>query len=187
VSATIEQRERPLSRAWVTSAEAAARRSTSRPARDRRTTRAPDPETTAAAASGRASAETECSPSRDRTARPRYPDPPQTKMLMALEAETGPRRRPRPITAPVIPYLEPPAHGEPPLRSVEEKLERVAAGRGMILLPLSATRVYTRPDIVYDAEPDEVLLAYEHTTDAITAFADAARSVAPAGGLPTPA
>ena len=93
---------------------------------------------------------------------------------------------------PHLRYLEPPAQGEPPLRSVEEKLEHVAAGRGIILLPLSATRFYTRPDIVYvpvpDAEPDEVLLAYEHKTAIIRAFADAARrSVAPAGGLPTPA
>jgi DNA-binding transcriptional LysR family regulator len=53
----------------------------------------------------------------------------------------------------------------PRLRSVEEKLEHVAAGHGIILLPRSATAYYTRPDIVYvpvlDAEPDEVLLACE--------------------------
>jgi DNA-binding transcriptional LysR family regulator len=51
------------------------------------------------------------------------------------------------------------------LRSVEEKLEHVAAGHGIIVLPRSATEYYNRPDVVYvpvvDAEPDEVLLACE--------------------------
>jgi DNA-binding transcriptional LysR family regulator len=83
-------------------------------------------------------------------------------------------------------YLQP-AAGATPLRSVEEKLEHVAAGRGVILLPLSATRYYSRPDVVYvpvaDADLDEVLLAYERRTALVTAFTRAARSVAPAGGL----
>ena len=60
-------------------------------------------------------------------------------------------------------YLEPPAPGATPIRSVEEKLEHVAAGVGIILLPLSATQHYTRPDVVaipvLDAEPDQVWLA----------------------------
>jgi DNA-binding transcriptional LysR family regulator len=60
-------------------------------------------------------------------------------------------------------YLEPPAPGATPIRSVEEKLEHVAAGLGIILLPLSATQHYTRPDVVYipvlDAEPDQLWLA----------------------------
>jgi DNA-binding transcriptional LysR family regulator len=60
-------------------------------------------------------------------------------------------------------YLEPPAPGGTPIRSVEEKLEHVAAGRGIIMLPLSATQHYTRPDVVYvpvvDGEPDQVWLA----------------------------
>jgi DNA-binding transcriptional LysR family regulator len=67
-------------------------------------------------------------------------------------------------------YLEPLKTGgtrTTVLRSVEEKLEYVATGHGIIVLPLSATQHYTRPDIVYvpvtDAEPDEVLLAYEAT------------------------
>jgi DNA-binding transcriptional LysR family regulator len=51
------------------------------------------------------------------------------------------------------------------LRSVEEKLEHVAVGHGIIVLPRSATEYYNRPDVVYvpvvDAEPDEVLLACE--------------------------
>jgi DNA-binding transcriptional LysR family regulator len=61
-------------------------------------------------------------------------------------------------------YLQPLRPGGTPIRSVEEKLEHVAAGHGIIVLPLSATRHYTRPDIVYvpvvDAEPDQVLLAF---------------------------
>jgi DNA-binding transcriptional LysR family regulator len=60
-------------------------------------------------------------------------------------------------------HLQPPAPGGTPIRSVEEKLEHVAAGRGIIVLPLSATQHYTRPDVVYvpvvDAEPDQVWLA----------------------------
>ena len=54
-----------------------------------------------------------------------------------------------------------------PLRSVEEKLEHVAAGHGIIVLPLSATQYYSRPDVVYvpvlDAELDQVYLASEAT------------------------
>jgi DNA-binding transcriptional LysR family regulator len=69
---------------------------------------------------------------------------------------------------PHLRYLDPaPLRGVPgpqrPLRSVEEKLEHVAAGHGIIVLPLSATQYYGRPDIVYvpvvDAEPDQVYLA----------------------------
>jgi DNA-binding transcriptional LysR family regulator len=67
------------------------------------------------------------------------------------------------------------------LRSVEEKLEFVASGDGIIVLPLSATAHYTRPDITYvpltDAEPDEVLLACEASrrSKLLTAFIDSAR------------
>jgi DNA-binding transcriptional LysR family regulator len=61
-------------------------------------------------------------------------------------------------------YLQPLRPGGTPIRSVEEKLEHVAAGHGIIVLPLSATRHYTRPDVVYvpvvDAEPDQVFLAF---------------------------
>jgi DNA-binding transcriptional LysR family regulator len=71
---------------------------------------------------------------------------------------------------PHLRYLDPaPRRGvrgpQRPLRSVEEKLEHVAAGHGIIVLPLSATQYYGRPDIVYvpvvDAEPDQVYLACE--------------------------
>jgi DNA-binding transcriptional LysR family regulator len=82
-------------------------------------------------------------------------------------------------------YLEPVKTGPARttiLRSVEEKLEYVAAGQGIIVLPQSATQYYTRPDIVYvpvtDAEPDEVLLAHEATrrSKLIAAFVAAARA-----------
>jgi DNA-binding transcriptional LysR family regulator len=84
-------------------------------------------------------------------------------------------------------YLEPVKTGPGRttiLRGVEEKLEYVAAGQGIILLPLSATKHYTRPDIVYvpvsDAEPDQVMLAIETSRRSrlITAFIEAARAVA---------
>jgi DNA-binding transcriptional LysR family regulator len=69
------------------------------------------------------------------------------------------------------------------LRSVEEKLEKVAGGVGIIILPRSATRFYSRPDIVYvpvvDAEPDEVLLATEAScrSPLVAAFVEAALEV----------
>jgi DNA-binding transcriptional LysR family regulator len=90
-------------------------------------------------------------------------------------------------------YLEPLKTGSARttvLRSVEEKLEYVATGHGIIVLPLSATKHYTRPDIVYvpvtDAEPDEVLLAHvaSRRTRRIADFAATARAVAGAVGSP---
>lgn len=72
------------------------------------------------------------------------------------------------------------------LRTVEEKLEYVAAGHGIIVLPRSATQHYTRPDIVYvplsDAEPDEVLLACEASrrSKLLSGFIAVARQVAAA-------
>jgi DNA-binding transcriptional LysR family regulator len=70
-----------------------------------------------------------------------------------------------------------------PLRSVEEKLEHVAAGHGIIVLPLSATQYYSRADVVYvplvDAEPDQVYLAYEaaRRSKLISGFIRAAQQV----------
>lgn len=84
------------------------------------------------------------------------------------------------------------SHGRLRLRSVEEKLEFVASGDGIIVLPLSATEHYTRPDIAYvpldDAEPDEVLLACEvsRRSKLLTAFIDSAREAVDAA-RPTPA
>lgn len=84
-------------------------------------------------------------------------------------------------------YLEPVKTGPTRttvLRSVEEKLEYVAAGRGIIVLPLSATKHYQRPDVVYvpiiDAEPDEVLMACEsgRRSQLIAAFVQTALTAA---------
>ena len=85
-------------------------------------------------------------------------------------------------------YLQPAAVPGVPgpqrrLRGVEEKLEHVAAGHGIIVLPLSATRYYTRTDVVYvpvvDAEPDQVYLACEGTrrSKLISGFIEAAQQV----------
>jgi DNA-binding transcriptional LysR family regulator len=49
--------------------------------------------------------------------------------------------------------------------AVEEKLEHVATGRGITVLPLSTASFYTRPDIVHvtvrDIPPNQVCLAWE--------------------------
>jgi DNA-binding transcriptional LysR family regulator len=56
---------------------------------------------------------------------------------------------------PVIPYY----------RSVEEKLEHVAAGHGVIVLPLSTATFYTRADVTHidieDIAPNHVSLAWD--------------------------
>ncbi|HEY6492496.1 MAG TPA: LysR family transcriptional regulator substrate-binding protein [Trebonia sp.] len=53
----------------------------------------------------------------------------------------------------------------PPLRSVEEKLEHVAAGHGIVVLPLSTATFYTRPDLSYvsvgDVAANQVCLAWD--------------------------
>src|ERR1700754_4089024 len=54
---------------------------------------------------------------------------------------------------------------QPHVRTVEEKLEHVAAGRGVVVLPLSTATFYTRPDIVHlavrDLGPNHVCLAWD--------------------------
>ena len=54
---------------------------------------------------------------------------------------------------------------EPFVRTVEEKLEHVAAGRGVVVLPLSTATFYTRPDVVAvpvrDLGPNHVCLAWD--------------------------
>ncbi|WP_406441190.1 LysR substrate-binding domain-containing protein [Streptomyces sp. NBC_01613] len=68
-----------------------------------------------------------------------------------------------------------------PIRTIEEKFERVAAGTGITLVPVSIAEQYSRPDITYvpvvDAEPDEVLLAWDASrrSPLITAFVAAAQ------------
>jgi DNA-binding transcriptional LysR family regulator len=55
----------------------------------------------------------------------------------------------------------------PFFRTVEEKLEHVAAGHGIVLLPLSTAVFYTRPGIAYshvsDIPPNQVCLAWDAT------------------------
>jgi DNA-binding transcriptional LysR family regulator len=74
------------------------------------------------------------------------------------------------------------------VRTVEEKLEYVAAGRGITYLPLSATLLYQRPDVAYrpvtDLPPDQVALALPAAPQPpplLAAFAEAARAEATAG------
>ena len=59
--------------------------------------------------------------------------------------------------------------GIPPLRTVEEKLEHVAAGHGIVVLPLSTATFYTRPDIrhvpVHDIPPNQVCLGWDSSRD----------------------
>jgi DNA-binding transcriptional LysR family regulator len=53
----------------------------------------------------------------------------------------------------------------PVFRTVEEKLEHVAAGNGIVLLPLSTAVFYTRPDVTHsrvsDIPPNQVCLAWD--------------------------
>jgi DNA-binding transcriptional LysR family regulator len=57
--------------------------------------------------------------------------------------------------------------GTPVFRTVEEKLEHVAAGHGIVLLPLSTAVFYTRPGVAYshvsDIPPNQVCLAWDAT------------------------
>ncbi len=58
-------------------------------------------------------------------------------------------------------------HCAPAFRTVEEKLEHVAAGHGIVVLPLSTAVFYTRPGIAYshvsDIPPNQVCLAWDAT------------------------
>ncbi|SDJ07493.1 LysR family transcriptional regulator [Nonomuraea jiangxiensis] len=53
----------------------------------------------------------------------------------------------------------------PAFHAVEEKLEHVAAGHGIVVLPLSVVAFYTRPDVTYvpvtDLPPNQVCLAWD--------------------------
>nr|WP_062330934.1 LysR substrate-binding domain-containing protein [Herbidospora sakaeratensis] len=68
-------------------------------------------------------------------------------------------------------------------RAVEEKLEHVAAGHGVVILPLSAAAFYTRPDVghvaVGDIPPNEVCLAWSGSrrSPLIAGFAAVAREM----------
>jgi DNA-binding transcriptional LysR family regulator len=58
-----------------------------------------------------------------------------------------------------------PRRAIPRLRTVEEKFEYIAAGNGIVVLPLSAATFYNRPDIAYvpvgDLTPSQVCLAWD--------------------------
>jgi DNA-binding transcriptional LysR family regulator len=67
---------------------------------------------------------------------------------------------------------------------VEEKLERVAAGRGIVVFPLSTATFYTRPDIVHvpisDIGPTHVCLAWDSSrrSPLIAEYAEIAQELA---------
>jgi DNA-binding transcriptional LysR family regulator len=71
---------------------------------------------------------------------------------IAVELRSG-----RPVKPPSVTY------------TVEEKLEHVAAGRGLSVLPLSTATFYTRPDItsvpIDDIGPNQVCLAWDKTRE----------------------
>jgi DNA-binding transcriptional LysR family regulator len=70
--------------------------------------------------------------------------------------------------------------GEPVFHSVEEKLEHVAAGHGITILPRSVTTFYSRADVVHvtihDIAPNQICLAWDSTRrdGVIHEFADIA-------------
>ncbi|MET9408512.1 LysR substrate-binding domain-containing protein [Streptomyces sp. NPDC002935] len=73
-----------------------------------------------------------------------------------------------------------PGPDELPIRTIEEKFERVAGGAGITLVPESVAEQYSRQDITYvpvtDASRDQVFLAWEGSrrTPLIAAFAEVA-------------
>jgi len=90
----------------------------------------------------------------------------------------------------VDPRTQPTRHPHPNsghfVRGVEEKLEHVAAGRGISFLPRSATAFYSRPDISYvpipELAPDQVCLAVAESRESplVEDFLAAARAVSEA-------
>jgi DNA-binding transcriptional LysR family regulator len=78
----------------------------------------------------------------------------------------------------------------PVFHTVEEKLEHVAAGHGIALLPLSTAVFYTRPDVAYshvsDIPPNQVSLAWDATrrSPLIQDFAAIAAAHAPGRDRP---
>jgi DNA-binding transcriptional LysR family regulator len=80
----------------------------------------------------------------------------------------------------------------PTTRTVEEKLEQVAVGRGIVVLPKSTAMFYTRPDVVHreviDLADGEVALAFDarRTSPEIAAIVEIARLVSNASGVSVP-
>ena len=75
-----------------------------------------------------------------------------------------------------------PRSADPALRTVEEKLEHVATGRGIVILPASTAAFYRRPDVmqaaVTDIGPNRVCLAWRagRSDPLISEFAALARA-----------
>jgi len=69
----------------------------------------------------------------------------------------------------------------PRLRSVEEKLEHVAAGNGIVILPVSTATFYTRPGVTHvhvtGIAPSQVCLAWDNARDSalVREYAEIAR------------
>jgi DNA-binding transcriptional LysR family regulator len=102
-------------------------------------------------------------------------------LVWNVDPHTQPTRRPHPTSGHFV-------------RGVEEKLEHVAAGRGISFLPRSATAFYSRPDISYvpipEVAPDQVCLAVAESRQSplVEDFLAAARAVSEAtaqAGVPT--
>jgi DNA-binding transcriptional LysR family regulator len=78
----------------------------------------------------------------------------------------------------------------PIFRTVEEKLEHVATGHGIVLLPLSTAAFYTRPGVSYsqvsDIPPNQVCLAWDaaRRSPLIQDFAAIAAEHAPVAARP---
>jgi DNA-binding transcriptional LysR family regulator len=89
-------------------------------------------------------------------------------------------------SAPPDDHVEPPVHA----RSIEELLEHVAAGRGVVVIPLSTAQYFARPDlthvIVDDVAPSQVGLAWRSSRqDALIGeFVAIARRTASVIGTP---
>jgi DNA-binding transcriptional LysR family regulator len=77
---------------------------------------------------------------------------------------------------------------QPALRpTIEEKLELVTAGRGIVILPASVTRYYSRPDVTYarvtDLPDTEVCLVVEsrRRSDVLRELVRSAQAIPSAG------
>jgi hypothetical protein len=70
----------------------------------------------------------------------------------------------------------------PRLRSVEKKLEHVAAGNGIVVLPESTATFYTRPAVTHvhatGIAPSQVCQAWDNARDSVLAreYAEIARA-----------
>jgi DNA-binding transcriptional LysR family regulator len=78
----------------------------------------------------------------------------------------------------------------PTVRKATEKLEQIAAGRGIAFAPASAASSFVHPGVVYvpvdDIPPAEVAVAYRegNASSLTTAFVDAALEAVPAYAVP---